>query len=121
MLPNSRTLRIILYVVVGLLFVGAIIWDAARRFGVNPFENNAILYWGLVVLVGVYVTARIAMIIERHRKRRVQDEEIPKRGSFVSMFTGSNSRDLNRRMQARRERVHRAKLKTINEDKAENE
>lgn len=121
MLPNSRVLRIVLYVVVGLLFLGAVSWDAARRFGVNPFEGNAILYWGLVILVGVYVIARIAMIIERHQKGREQTNATRTKNSILSMFSSADSRDINRRLDARRERVQRAKQKSADEEKPENE
>ena len=121
MLPDSRILRIVLYVVVGVLFVGAITWDAARRFGVNPFDSNAILYWGLAILVGVYVTARIAMIIERYRGKKSETSESPRKNSFFSMFSGTTSRELNRRMEARRERVQRSRLNSKNEENSENE
>ena len=90
MLPNSRVLRIVLYVVVGILFLGAVTWDAARRFGVNPFEGNTILYWGLVFLVGIYVIARIAMILERHQKGRGQSNVGRRKNSILSMFSGAD-------------------------------
>ncbi len=121
MLPNSRVLRIVLYVVVGILFLGAVTWDAARRFGVNPFEGNTILYWGLVFLVGIYVIARIAMIFERHQKGRGQSNVGRRKNSILSMFSGAVSKDVNRRMDARRERVQRAKQKSMDEEKLENE
>lgn len=121
MLPNSQKLRIVLYAVVGIVFVGAIIWDASRRFGINPFESSAIFYWGLVILVGIYVTARIAMIVERYRKRKDLSETGKTNRSLLSMFSGSNSREINRRMEARRERVAKAKMTALNKEKSENE
>lgn len=121
MLPNSRILRIVLYAVVGIVFVGAIIWDASRRFGINPFESSAVFYWGLVILVGIYVTVRISMIVERNRKGKDVSKTASNARSLLSMFSGSNSREINRRMEARRERVAKAKMTALNKEKSENE
>lgn len=121
MLPNSRILRIVLYAVVGIVFVGAIIWDVSRRFGVNPFDSSAIFYWGLVILVGIYVTARIAMIVERNRKGKDVSKTDSNARSLLSMFSGRNSREINRRMAARRERVAKAKMTALNKEKSKNE
>ena len=100
-------IRYLLYAIVGLAAAFAIAYSAAVQYGIDPFANEMAVYWAVIAMTGVYVTVRIAMILERRKKRqahRPEDLRLSSRKRGAPQAKDS----LDARMQARKERVRRA-------------
>ena len=102
--------RYLLYGVLGLTLSLGIAYAMALQYGLNPFDSALTLYWVVIVLVGLYVTLRIAMILEKRRSGQARKGDDASR-SGGRRATAKPKDGLDARMEARRERVRRAQEK----------
>ena len=105
--------RFIFYAIAGFAVAGAIMYVMARQMGLDPFAPNVRTLSSLALVVAVYVGIRIAMIVRALERRSDRSGEAAgkrdgRRGPSTFRKWGRNS-ELDARMEARRERVKRAR------------
>ncbi len=108
-LYTGEMTRFIFYAIAGFAVAGAIMYVMARQMGLDPFAPNVRTISSLSLVAAAYVGIRIAMIV-RALERRGKGEHgaDARRGPSTFQKWGRNS-ELDARMQARRERVRRAR------------
>ncbi|MEL6473394.1 MAG: hypothetical protein AAFQ21_04870 [Pseudomonadota bacterium] len=104
--------RYLLYGVFGLTAAVAIAFGMALQYGLDPFDSRLTLYWGVILLVGLYITLRIALMLEKRRIKRKREAGGPlSEGAAARAARKGTPNSLEARMAARRERVRRAQEK----------
>ena len=101
----SRRRRTILYGAISFIVCAALILATAYGSGADPLHERSRHIWALSLVAAAYVSFRGALIIERMGNSG--DDSQPKRG-WSAIFK-SSEHDIDRRMNARRERVAAAK------------
>ncbi len=101
-------IRYLYYAMIGLVVAFGLAYGIAIQYGLDPFASELALYWAVISMTGVYVSVRIAMILERRKKaqdRRPDDLRLSSRRRRSPPPEDS----IQARMDARRERVRKAK------------
>ena len=92
-------------IIVGISACLAIAYFMADHYGLDPFSSDMNLYWAVIVITGVYVSVRIAGLLEKRRNRGQAPEDLRPR---TWKKRDPDSKSIQSRMEARRERVRRA-------------
>lgn len=100
-------IRYLYYAVVGLVAAFALAYGIALQYGMDPFASEMAVYWAVIAMTGVYVSVRIAMILERRKSAQNRRPDDLRPSSRRRSPPPKDS--IQARMDARRERVRKAK------------
>ncbi|MEO1100283.1 MAG: hypothetical protein AAFW65_00400, partial [Pseudomonadota bacterium] len=96
-------IRYLYYAMIGLVVAFGLAYGIAVQYGLDPFASELALYWAVISMTGVYVSVRIAMILERRKRSQDRRPDDLRPSSRRRSPPADNS--IQARMEARRERV----------------
>jgi len=103
--------RFILYAALGFLAGAGILYVMAVQAGLEPFAPNIRTLSFLALLVAAYFGVRVALLIRSLERRKGREANGKTRKSGSAFRNWGRDRELDARLQARRDRLRRAKEK----------
>lgn len=111
--------RFIVYALLGSLVGAGILYVMAVQAGLDPFAANIRTLSFLALAVAVYFGIRVAMVVRGLERRRQGDDTGRERSSVSAFRNWGRDSKLDAKMEARRERVRRAKERREAEKRGE--